>query len=738
MSFDAAYETMQWGGTHTPAALSSPRRTPASSGVPPPAPHTIQRKSNCACGGGCPRCAAEQEAAVQPKLNISTPGDHFEQEADRVAEHVMRMPSGEHPARAAAHLSAAPGSPLQRKKCGSCASSSGGYAARASSPEEETEHVQAREVPGHAPQASANLHAQIEGLRAAGGEPLGAGARDFFEPRFGYDFGAVRVHRGAGAAESARELGALAYTIGRDIVFGEGQYAPETAAGRKLLSHELAHVVQQSNGRAPQTIQRAPAAADAKAARPAGCDRMAEDKVKQDIKENTNKGDVRPLYISLKTMRVCFPVFTEADFLSLVADNTMFYPALLKQIWADSRKPFAGYVASGYDPSDRFTPETMRERYGYTVTEGHLNEAEQNRMAPEKMHELYSEADILVFSGHQFAQYRAPGVWTDDDLRGVDIRKMNAPLKKVKLVISTSCATICKEAGETFKTLFPNATMLGFKKSAPMDGSVMAKAFARKLPKDLMFEAGMGGVEQAKGAWKSVAQEKFKEGHTQPGWLDLKSDAMEYWDDRKWVGQKWSDEANKCYVKGRIYAGFPSPRTGEEDLEAGTYQREALVVGFIGNDYTQFRRTGVWLLSGSLDFDLSRHMPMEKVKLILATRSSLLCKEAAEQLKPLFPNATVLGYRQTAPADGQKIGSDFANLFADYSSLQTSKGLSDARAMWKTHVAGRKIEQSQPGWLNLATGAMEFWDGTNWKGTNATDPANECKKKDGRPATPTP
>ena len=174
------------------------------------------------------------------------------------------------------------------------------------------------------------------------------------------------------------------------------------------------------------------------------------------------------------------------------------------------------------------------------------------------------------------------------------------------------------------------------------------------------------------------------------------------------------------------------------DLEAGTYQREALVVGFIGTDYTQFRRTGVWLLSGSLDFDLSRHMPMEKVKLILATRAPLLCKEAAEQLKPLFPNATVLGYTQAAPTNGQKIGSDFANMFADYSSLQTSKGLSDARAMWKTHVAGLKIEQSQPGWMNLATGAMEFWDGTNWTGTNASDPANECKKKDGRPAAPAP
>jgi hypothetical protein len=733
MSFDVAHETIRRGGAHKHAAPSL-RHAPAPVNFSPVANNTIQRKANCACGGGCPRCAAEQQGqAAQTKLKISTPGDHFEQEADRVAEEVMRMPAAA-PQAQAGHLSASSGSSLQRK-CGGCGSSVGA-SWLTSLPEDETEHVQARELPGHVPQSSASLHAQIEDLRAGGGEPLGDGARDFFEPRFGQDFGEVRVHRNGQAAESARALGALAYTVGRDIVFGEGQYAPETTAGRRLLSHELAHVLQQSNGHAPHTIQRAPAAD--KSTRPAGCDRMTEEKVKQDIVANTNKGAVRPLYVSLKTMRVCFPVFTEANFLSLVADNTMFYPALLKQIWADSQKPFAGYTASGYDPSDRFTTDAMRERFGYTVTEGRLDEAEQNRMSPEKMHELYSEADILVFSGHQFAQYRAPGVWTDDDLRGVDLRKMDAPLKKVKLVISTSCATICKEAGETFKTLFPNATMLGFKKSAPMDGSVMANAFAKKLPKDLMFEAGMGGVEQAKSAWKSVAQEKFKEGHTQPGWLDLKSDAMEYWDDRKWVGQKGSDEANKCYVKGRIYAGFPSPRTGEEDLESGHYQREALVVGFIGEHYSQFRRSGVWLMSGSLDFDVTRHMPMENVKLIFATRAPLLCKEAAEQLKPLFPNATVLGYRQAPPADGPKIASDFANTFADFSSLQTSRGLAEARSKWKTHVTGLKIERSQPGWMNLATGAMEFWDGTNWTGTNASDAANECKKKAGRPSPPSP
>nr|QNO51016.1 hypothetical protein EDLMLJLI_00009 [Methanosarcinales archaeon ANME-1 ERB6] len=68
----------------------------------------------------------------------------------------------------------------------------------------------------------------------------------FFEPRFGVNFGQVRVHTGTQAAESAQVLNARAYTLGQDVVFGEGQYAPGTAVGRRLLAHELTHVVQQS------------------------------------------------------------------------------------------------------------------------------------------------------------------------------------------------------------------------------------------------------------------------------------------------------------------------------------------------------------------------------------------------------------------------------------------------------------------------------------------------------------
>lgn len=77
------------------------------------------------------------------------------------------------------------------------------------------------------------------------GQPLDAGTRAFMEPRFGHDFSQVRVHTNARAAESARAVNALAYTVGRDVVFQEGIYEPETGEGRRLLAHELTHVVQQ-------------------------------------------------------------------------------------------------------------------------------------------------------------------------------------------------------------------------------------------------------------------------------------------------------------------------------------------------------------------------------------------------------------------------------------------------------------------------------------------------------------
>ncbi|HXW70683.1 MAG TPA: DUF4157 domain-containing protein [Methylocella sp.] len=92
------------------------------------------------------------------------------------------------------------------------------------------------------------------------GEPLDAATRSFFEPRFGHDFSQVCVHTGTAAHQSARDVNALAYTIGQDIVFDEGRFARRTREGRRLLAHELTHVAQQDRGHQPgiSTISDAP------------------------------------------------------------------------------------------------------------------------------------------------------------------------------------------------------------------------------------------------------------------------------------------------------------------------------------------------------------------------------------------------------------------------------------------------------------------------------------------------
>ena len=87
----------------------------------------------------------------------------------------------------------------------------------------------------------------VHEVLSAPGRPLSVAARTFMEARFGHDFGRVRVHTDAQAVASARAVNALAYTVGTDVVFGAGHYAPETKHGRRLLAHELTHVIQQDS-----------------------------------------------------------------------------------------------------------------------------------------------------------------------------------------------------------------------------------------------------------------------------------------------------------------------------------------------------------------------------------------------------------------------------------------------------------------------------------------------------------
>lgn len=116
------------------------------------------------------------------------------------------------------------------------------------------EPVASKEMSGHTPTVTPQIQANIQKM-CGKGKQLPSSARNFFEPRFGYDFSQVRVHHDAQAAETAQEVKAKAFTVGKYLVFGRGQYAPETSKGRQLMAHELTHVVQQISGRKNVEIQ---------------------------------------------------------------------------------------------------------------------------------------------------------------------------------------------------------------------------------------------------------------------------------------------------------------------------------------------------------------------------------------------------------------------------------------------------------------------------------------------------
>ena len=94
---------------------------------------------------------------------------------------------------------------------------------------------------------SASYPGNVHQVLASRGKPIDTPVRSYFEPLMGHDFSAVRVHTDSRAAESARAVGALAYTVGSDVVFGRDEYRPHSAAGVRLLAHELTHVAQQKS-----------------------------------------------------------------------------------------------------------------------------------------------------------------------------------------------------------------------------------------------------------------------------------------------------------------------------------------------------------------------------------------------------------------------------------------------------------------------------------------------------------
>jgi len=187
--------------------------SPAQSGL-------LQRQ--CACGthtAGGGECAECSKKKLQRKLSIGATDDPLELEADRVADQVLAAPA--HPA--------VNGTPPRIQRFS------------------DHSNVQMDAAPASVDRALSSL-----------GRPLEPALLQDMGQRFGHDFASVRVHTDAAAEQSARDVNAYAFTVGRNIVFGAGQFVPGTQEGRRLLAHELTHVIQQRSASATSVIQRAP------------------------------------------------------------------------------------------------------------------------------------------------------------------------------------------------------------------------------------------------------------------------------------------------------------------------------------------------------------------------------------------------------------------------------------------------------------------------------------------------
>ncbi len=172
----------------------------------------LQRK--CACGGSASasltgECVGCKNKRLQTKLSIGASNDPLEQEADRVADQVLTAP---------AHSIVSGATPSIQRFTG-----------------------QSTGDAGTAP-------ASVDRVLSGSGRPLDPALQQDMGRRFGHDFSQVRVHTGGDAGQSARDVNAHAYTVGHNIVFGSGRFAPESQEGRRLIAHELVHTVQQPEG----------------------------------------------------------------------------------------------------------------------------------------------------------------------------------------------------------------------------------------------------------------------------------------------------------------------------------------------------------------------------------------------------------------------------------------------------------------------------------------------------------
>lgn len=220
---DPQRELASPGGTAVPKSFA---------GIPPLAPGEDNRTLSFSHQFSHPLSHHGPRLPLQRKLAIGFVNDPLEAEADSIAERIMRGAA----APSATHSS----SPVLRRKC-ACESCS---ACEEEKKKEEGKSKLMRKAQGTL--TSVQAPPIVEDVLSSPGQPLDSETCAFMESRFDYDFSHVRLHTDERAQESARAIRALAYTVGSDVVFDRNHYSPGSPEGRRLLAHELTHVVQQS------------------------------------------------------------------------------------------------------------------------------------------------------------------------------------------------------------------------------------------------------------------------------------------------------------------------------------------------------------------------------------------------------------------------------------------------------------------------------------------------------------
>jgi hypothetical protein len=203
--------------------------------------------------------------AVQAKLTVNPPGDKYEQEADRVGDAVAKASAQvqrqeeEEEMIGMKRAEGQAGLEVQRQEEEEeeemqMKRAEGEAGLELQRQEEEEEELQAKGVASRTPEVSGDLEERIKGAQGVG-ESVPDSVRASMEPHFGRDLGDVRVHADGEADAMSRQLGARAFTHGTDIFFREGDYQPHSDEGKRLLGHEMTHVLQQ--GGAPLAMQAA-------------------------------------------------------------------------------------------------------------------------------------------------------------------------------------------------------------------------------------------------------------------------------------------------------------------------------------------------------------------------------------------------------------------------------------------------------------------------------------------------